>query len=113
MPLYRRIPKLGFSSPIRRARKNIFHVVGLSDVLSWVKGVDSSESGVVMVDAYQIGRKGRKWNSRKYPAGVKVLGDCSDKVGVRITLRTTAVSSSVRDAVEAAGGNIEIVPPAL
>jgi len=96
MPLYRRLPKRGFLPYGERAE---FALVNLRD-LSARFGAGSVVDPDALVAAGLIKRSGRH--------AVKVLGDGT--VGHALILRTHRISKSAREKVEAAGGQIEVLP---
>ena len=99
MPLYRRVPKFGFTSLDAVAGKNCYSIVRLSVL-------DRLESGAT-VDLAKVKELGyAKSSSRK--AGVKVLSDV-EKVTKKLHLKVSAISASARAQVEAAGGTVELV----
>ncbi|MGQ0504477.1 MAG: 50S ribosomal protein L15 [Myxococcaceae bacterium] len=92
-PLQRRLPKFGFTSPNR----TVFAPVNLSSLEKFSAGavVDEAslrEKGIV---------KGR-WD------GVKVLG--SGKLSKKLTVKAHRFSAGAKDALEKAGGTVELVP---
>lgn len=100
MPLYRRIPKVGFRSREGVSGSNDYNVVRLS-VLQRI------DNGVT-VDVEMIKSLGyAKKSSRK--AGVKILADTGDFTK-KLHLKVHAISSGAKARVEAAGGTVEIVP---
>ncbi|NLF24927.1 MAG: 50S ribosomal protein L15 [Deltaproteobacteria bacterium] len=98
MPLYRRIPKLGFKSRKKNLGLNIFNLVNL-DVL------EQFESGQT-VDAAALAVKGVGLKS-KNRAGLKILG--RGEITKKLTVKAQAVSATAKAKIEAAGGNVEIV----
>lgn len=98
MPLYRRIPKLGFRSRQKTLGLNCYNLVNL-DVL------ERFEDGA-LVTAESLQALGFGFKS-KNKAGVKVLGrgECTKK----LTVKVQAVSASAKSKIEARGGSVEIV----
>jgi large subunit ribosomal protein L15 len=93
LPLAQRIPKLkGFHNPFRVA----YAVVNL-DTLENFTGELASP---VTLEAVGLVRKG---------ALVKVLG--RGELHKKLRVEVHAVSASARSAIEAAGGQVEIIPP--
>jgi large subunit ribosomal protein L15 len=89
MPMYRRLPKRGFTNPFRVANQ----VVNLSDLKKVSAGDVSPET------LYSAGLIG------KPDAPVKLLG--SGDADRSYTVRGVAFSASARAKIEAAGGTIE------
>ena len=96
MPLYRRVPKLGFRSRQKTLGLNCYSVVNL-DVLNCF------EDGAV-VDAAALRARGVGIKN-KHKAGIKILarGDLSK----RLTVKVQAVSKAAKAKIEAAGGTVE------
>ncbi len=100
MPLYRRIPKVGFRSREAVAGNNEYNIVRLSVL----QRLDSGTT----VDVSTIRQLGyAKKSSQK--AGVKVLADSCD-FNKKLHLKVHAISAGAKARVEAAGGSVEIVP---
>jgi large subunit ribosomal protein L15 len=95
MPLFRRLPKRGFSNAKFEKR---YSVVNLKDLVGF-------ESDVLITPELlrEVGlvRKLEK-------SGVKVLGD--GFIDKAIKLRVHAVTDTAREKIEAAGGSIELIP---
>jgi large subunit ribosomal protein L15 len=92
LPLAQRIPKLkGFHNPFRVA----YAVVNLDSLENFVGEVASP----VTMEAVGLVRKG---------ALVKVLG--RGELHKKLRVEVHAVSASARSAIEAAGGQVEIIP---
>lgn len=98
MPLYRRIPKLGFVSRQRVLGSNRYQVVNLSVL-------DKFENGSV-VDADALCKLGYAKSLGKQ-AGIKVLG--SGKLTKKLTVKVEAISDSAKSQIESLGGKVEIV----
>lgn len=101
MPLYMRLPKRGFNKPNRKS----FAVVNLGMIEKFISEGKLDASNAITEDALVAsGLVRRKLD------GVRVLakGDITSK----ITLQVAGASASARDAVEKAGGTVEIVAPA-
>jgi large subunit ribosomal protein L15 len=90
MPLQRRIPKRGFTNIFKKE----YAIVNLRDL-------NAFEPGTV-VDTHVLMLAGLI----KKDGAVKVLGH--GEFNKALTLKVTAVSKSVREKVEAAGGRIEL-----
>jgi large subunit ribosomal protein L15 len=99
MPLYRRIPKLGFSSRKSLNNKNAYHVINLSQLESFD---DGSSINLIQASSLGIGI-----NSVKHGAGVKLLG--SGSISKRIVVEVNAASRSAIEAVRKSGGEVKIV----
>ena len=94
MPLIRRIPKRGFNNHF----KKVYAIVNL-DVLS------DFEAGAV-VD-YDILWEMGLIKEVKNAVGLKVLGN--GELNVAITVKAAKFSASAKEAIEKAGGTVEIV----
>jgi large subunit ribosomal protein L15 len=99
MPLYRRLPKFGFTSREAIVGTNRYSVVRLSVL-------ERLENGTT-VDLEKIKALGyAKKSSAK--AGIKVLSDI-EKLTKKLHVKVNAISASARAQVEAAGGTVELV----
>lgn len=99
MPLYRRLPKFGFTSREAVVGTNRYSVVRLSVL-------ERLENGTT-VDLEKIKALGyAKKSSAK--AGIKVLSDI-EKLTKKLHVKVNAISASARAQVEAAGGTVELV----
>lgn len=96
MPLYRRLPKRGFTSRKRVFRKNVFTPISL-DRLAGIEGQD-----VITLD-YLKSNGLVKSNAPK----VKILN--SEGFNKKITVEAHAASASAKSAIEAAGGTLTIL----
>jgi len=95
MPLFRRIPKRGFS---HATWDKYFHVVNVGDL-------DRFDDGTT-VDAEAL----KKAGLAKGPAdGVRVLG--TGDVSKRLTVRAHHFSKSAEEKIKAKGGTCEVIPP--
>ena len=92
MPLYRRIPKRGFTNIWRKERE----VVNVGDLGVFENGAE--------VGAEELREKGLIKKSDK---GVKILGD--GKLEKNLTVKANKFSKSAVAAIEAAGGKAEVV----
>lgn len=92
-PLQRRLPKFGFISPNRIE----YAVVNLRDLEGFDAGATVDEAA--LRDRGLV--KGR-WD------GVKVLGD--GDLSRKLTVKVHKLSAKAREAVEKAGGTVELVP---
>ncbi len=98
MPLYRRLPKFGFTSQAKVAGDNCYNVVNLAIL-------EKFDNGAV-VDLTALKTKGFKTNSH-CKAGVKVLG--SGSLTKKLVVKVQAISAAARAKIEALGGSVEIV----
>ena len=99
MPLYRRVPKFGFTSREAMTGKNRFGIVRLSVL-------ERLENGTT-VDVAKVQALGyAKKSSEK--AGVKVLSDI-EKMTKKLHVKVNAISATARAQIEAAGGTVELV----
>ena len=93
MPLHRRLPKRGFSSPFGKT----FAVVNVESLNVFAAGETVTPESLT---AHGIVRAARD--------GVKVLGDGELKVA--LTVRAHAFSKSAEAKIASAGGKTEILP---
>ena len=93
MPLYRRIPKRGFTCPSSK------EIVGINlAVLN-----DRFEDGSV-VDVEALMNSGIVKNPKD---GVKILGN--GEITKKLTVKANAFSASAKEKIEAAGGTVEVM----
>jgi len=95
MPLYRRLPKRGFTPP---GGKTEYAVVNVKSLAAFAAGGTVDPDGLV-----QAGLIKNSWRSR-----VKILGN--GDVPHALTVKAHAVSESARGKIEAAGGQVELLP---
>ena len=93
MPLHRRLPKRGFTSPTR-------------DAIAEVRTSELEHMKATEIDLAAL--KAERVVSRRVP-GVKVI--LSGKLTRKITLKGVRVSKGARAAIEAAGGLVELPAP--
>jgi large subunit ribosomal protein L15 len=94
MPLHRRLPKRGFTSPSR-------------DVVAEVRTSELEHMKATEIDLATL--KAERVISGRVPAAKVIL---SGKLSRKITLKGVAVSKGARAAIEAAGGSVELPAPA-
>lgn len=94
MPLHRRLPKRGFTSPTR-------------DQVAEVRTSELEHMKATEIDLATL--KAERVVSRRVPV-VKVI--LSGKLSRKITLKGVRVSKGARAAIEAAGGSVELPAPA-
>ena len=94
MPLYRRLPKRGFTPP---GGKTEYAVVNLESLAVFAAGAAVDPEGLV--------KAGLIKNSDR--ARVKILGN--GELPHALTVKAHAVSGSARSKIEAAGGRIELL----
>ncbi len=94
MPLQRRLPKRGF----RKRNPVVYQVVNLKDL-------ERMEAGPV-IDAAALAAKGLVKNPQK---PVKLLG--VGEVKAAYSLKVTAASRSAVEAIQAAGGSVDLEVP--
>jgi len=92
MPLYRRIPKRGFTNIWRKAPE----IVNIGDLNMFEDGAEITAEALV-----------EKGLIKKQGCGLKVLGD--GKLEKRLTVRANKFSKSAAEAIEKAGGKAEVV----
>ena len=90
-PLYRRFPKLGFTSRQRATGKNYFVAVNLSDV--------AAITNEAIISPVLLGAKNGQ--------SIKLLA--TGKLDRAVTVQVHAASAAARSAVEKAGGTVEIL----
>jgi large subunit ribosomal protein L15 len=99
MPLYRRIPKLGFTSRKGLSNKNVYHAVNVGELESFADGASIS---IEQASRIGIGR-----SVSKHGAGVKLLA--GGTLSKRVSIEVNAASEAAISAVEKAGGSVTIV----
>ncbi|MCF0145735.1 MAG: 50S ribosomal protein L15, partial [Eubacterium sp.] len=92
MPLYRRLPKRGFTC------RNSKQIVAIN-----VSDLDRFEDGAE-VNIAALVESGIISNPRD---GVKILGN--GEITKKLNIKVTAVSASAKEKIEAAGGTIEVI----
>ena len=92
MPLYRRIPKRGFTN------RNTLDIVAVN-----VSALEKFENGAV-VDVAALKESGIVKNGRD---GVKILGN--GELTKKLTVKANAFSASAKEKIEAAGGSVEVI----
>ena len=95
MPLYRRLPKRGFTPP---GGKTEYAVVNVKSLAAFAAGAAVDPEGLVKAGLIKNGERSR----------VKILG--SGDVPHALTVKAHAVSGSARGKIEAAGGQVELLP---
>ena len=93
MPLTRRLPKRGFNNNFRK----VYSIVNLS-------ALNNFEAGSV-VDKALLLEKGLI-KDIKNDAGLKVLGN--GEINVALTVKAAKFSASAKEAIEKAGGKVEV-----
>jgi large subunit ribosomal protein L15 len=99
MPLYRRLPKVGFTSRVSVSGKNVHSIVRLS-VLERLDNGTTVDIATIQSLGYA-----KKAGER---AGVKVLSDV-EKLTKKLHVKVNAISAQAKAIVEAAGGTVELV----
>ena len=92
MPLYRRIPKRGFTN------RNTLDIVAIN-----VSALEKFENGAV-VDVAALKESGIVKNGRD---GVKILGN--GELTKKLTVKANAFSASAKEKIEAAGVSVEVI----
>lgn len=92
MPLYRRIPKIGFTNHFRKT----FQVVNLDDLDE--RGLEGTVGPEELAAAGLVGKADRP---------IKVLG--RGGISRALTVRANGFSKSARAAIEQAGGQVEVL----
>lgn len=98
MPLYRRLPKFGFSSRKQVLGLNQFAVVNLA-FLERFENDATVDRAVLKAAGVKVGRGER--------AGIKVLGN--GNLSKKLHLKVQSVSASAKEKIESLGGSVEIV----
>lgn len=98
MPLYRRIPKIGFRSRKQMLGLNQYNIVNLSVLERFEDGT------TVDLDALKQAGYGVRAKKR---AGIKLLGE--GELSKKLTVQVHAVSRGAREAIEKAGGTVELL----
>jgi large subunit ribosomal protein L15 len=96
MPLFRRIPKRGFSNA---TWEKTFHVVNIGDI-------DKAFDNGATVGPEELDKAGL---AKGPAAGVRVLGD--GEVTKKLTVRAHHFSKSAAEKITAKGGTAEVIPP--
>jgi large subunit ribosomal protein L15 len=96
MPLYRRLPKRGFTPPGGKTEYAIVNVESLA--AAFAAGATVDPDGLVKGGLIKNAHRAR----------VKILGN--GEVPHSLTVKAHAVSGAARTKIEAAGGRIELLP---
>ena len=91
-PLYKRMPKRGFNNFTRKT----YSVVNLSDLNKFDDGATVTPE---LLKELRLVPKNNE--------GVKILG--SGKLEKKLTIKCNAVSATAKDAIEKAGGSVEVL----
>ncbi len=102
MPLYRRLPKVGFVSRKDVRGENRYAIIRLSALQNVAAG---STVDVAAIKALGYAKRS------DHLAGIKVLAD-SGEFSKKLHLKVHAISAGARAKVEAAGGTVEILTAA-
>lgn len=94
MPLFRRVPKRGFTPRERRA----YAVVNLDSLESFAAGSVVDPDRLAEAGLIKKAERGR----------VKLLGD--GELGRVLSVKVHAISAAAKQKVEAAGGTVEVLP---
>lgn len=91
-PLYRRLPKRGFTNPTRKE----YAIVNIEDLNNFAADTEVTpeflfENGIV----------------KNAKSGIKILGN--GEVTVKLTVKANKFSQSAVEKIEAAGGKIEVI----
>ena len=92
MPLYRRLPKFGFTNPLRKQ----YTIINVSDLDRFDDGEE--------ITMERLEKEGLVKNVKD---GVKILGD--GEIEVSLTVRLHKFSRTAREKIEKAGGKAEVV----
>jgi large subunit ribosomal protein L15 len=91
-PLFKRLPKKGFTNPFRKE----YAIVNLSDLNRYEEGTIVSPD--VLLNDRVISKE---------KSGVKILGN--GKLEVKLTVKANKFSASAKQAIEDAGGVVEVI----
>lgn len=91
-PLFKRLPKKGFTNPFRKE----YAVVNLSDLNRYEENTEVTPE--ILLNDKII---------RKELDGVKILG--RGKLEVKLTVKAHKFSASAKEAIESAGGTVEVI----
>ena len=94
MPIYRRVPKRGFSNAIFKKEYTVISLAFLNENFN-----DGEEVSIETLFNKCLIKKGRD--------GVKVLGN--GELNKKLTVKVHKISKSAKAAVEAKGGTVELV----
>ena len=94
MPLTRRLPKRGFNNHFRK----VYSIVNLSTL-------DRFEQGAVIDEAILL--ENGLIKDTKNAVGLKVLGN--GEITKSITVKVSKISNSAKEAIEKAGGTVEVI----
>ncbi len=100
MPLYMRLPKRGFNKPNRKA----FAVVNLGLIEKFIAEGKLDAANAITEEALIASGLVRRKRD-----GIRVLA--KGEISTKVTLQVTGASKSAVEAVEKAGGSIEILAP--
>jgi large subunit ribosomal protein L15 len=91
-PLFKRLPKKGFTNPFRKE----FAIVNVEDL-------NRFEEGIIITPEVLLNNR----IIRKELSGVKILGN--GKLTVKLTVKAHKFSNSAKQAIEEAGGVVEVI----
>ncbi|MBD7970978.1 50S ribosomal protein L15 [Paenibacillus gallinarum] len=91
-PLYRRLPKRGFTNPTRKE----YAVVNLEDLNSFEAGTEVTPE--ILVNSGIV---------KNTKSGIKILGN--GDITVKLTVKANKFSQSAVEKIEAAGGKTEVI----
>ncbi len=98
MPLYRRLPKIGFRSRVDVKGTNVYHEVKLGSLEIFGDGEEVT---------CQTLKSKKLVKGLNFGAGVKILS--SPGLTKKLSIKVQAISASAKAAVEKLGGTVEIV----
>jgi len=101
MPLYQRLPKRGFNKPNRKS----FAVVNLGAIEQFIAAGKLDAANAITEDALVASGLVRRKRD-----GIRVLA--KGEIAASVTLQVSGASKSAVEAVEKAGGRVEIIAPA-
>jgi len=99
MPLYRRIPKVGFRSRTRTRGENQYCLVTLSQLEALEGGKDITIEALLAAGFIPRAKQG---------AGFKVVG--TGNLTKKLNVKVNAITGSAKQKIESLGGSVEIVP---
>ncbi len=99
MPIYRRLPKVGFTSRKRVMGVNTFKILNLDDLTVLAEKLNTANISVAALVEGGVINANTK---------VKVLAG-GEKLAKKISVEVHAISESAKKAIEAAGGDVKLV----
>ncbi|MDD9150539.1 MULTISPECIES: 50S ribosomal protein L15 [unclassified Sporolactobacillus] len=92
LPLLQTLPKRGFKNPTRK----VYSIVNLDKLNRFENGTEITPE--LLLETRVV---------RKLNDGIKILG--TGKLETKLTVKAQKFSASAKEAIEAAGGNVEVI----